>query len=135
MQYAVEWREMPYPWPELGPQIAGTLKTIATEPLNNEPFTQPAAISMAAICNFVCREYRIDPAKLRGHRRSKQFIEPRHIAMALCRHLTENTWGQIGAFFRRDHSSIVHAVQKVADDPALRTRTNILERRIIGAEA
>lgn len=50
-----------------------------------------------------------------GPRRTKMVTHSRHIAMYLVKRYTLLTFTEIGAYFKRDHSSVVHAVNKITE--------------------
>jgi chromosomal replication initiation ATPase DnaA len=67
--------------------------------------------------------YGVPVRALLGQRRERFIARPRQVAMYLARHLTEHSLGDLARFFRRDHSTVIHALQVVerlmADDPCL----------------
>ena len=49
--------------------------------------------------------------------RSKDIARPRQIAMYLCKNMTDTPLDSIGALLGgRDHSTIIHGVQKISDE-------------------
>jgi len=74
------------------------------------------------IQRVVAEYYRINLRELTGKKRNRGFARPRQMAMALSRELTQNSYPEIGlAFDGRDHSTVIHACEKVrelrADEP------------------
>lgn len=74
------------------------------------------------IQRVVAEYYRINLRELTGKKRNRGFARPRQMAMALSRQLTQNSYPEIGlAFDGRDHSTVIHACEKVrelrADEP------------------
>lgn len=62
----------------------------------------------------VAKVWDIQPAILTGPRRELFAIIPRHVALALCRHLTPLSRAEIGrSFGDRDHTSVMHADRKM----------------------
>ena len=52
-----------------------------------------------------------------GGKRSNDIAYPRQIAMYLCRQTNEETVTRIGLEFgNRDHSTVLHAIEKVSKD-------------------
>ena len=51
-------------------------------------------------------------ADLRGPSRASRVIAPRHLAMHLCREMTDCSTTRIGQFFNRDHSTILSAISR-----------------------
>ncbi len=62
----------------------------------------------------VARQFGLHVNDLRGNRRTQDVTYARHLAMYLCRDLTEASLPQIGAKFGgRHHTTVIHAVDKV----------------------
>lgn len=85
------------------------------------------------IQRVVAEYYRISLRELTGKKRNRGFARPRQLAMALSRELTQNSYPEIGlAFDGRDHSTVIHACEKVrelrADDPQFAEDYNNLLR-------
>jgi chromosomal replication initiator protein len=58
--------------------------------------------------------FRVQPGQLRSQRRTRQLSLPRQVGMYLTRQLTGLSLEQIGTYFGgRDHSTVLHACQKV----------------------
>jgi chromosomal replication initiator protein len=53
--------------------------------------------------------------EIKSHSRSRQLVNARQIAMYLCRELTDQSLPKIGQKFHRDHSTIMHACNKIRD--------------------
>jgi chromosomal replication initiator protein len=79
----------------------------------------PAAegvLSIELIQSEVCRYYQVTLAELTGDKRTRRIVGPRQVAMYLSRELTDASLPAIGrAFGGRDHTTVMYAVQKVAD--------------------
>ncbi|MDT9165925.1 helix-turn-helix domain-containing protein, partial [Escherichia coli] len=72
------------------------------------------------IQRVVAEYYRIPLRELTGKKRNRSFARPRQMAMSLSRQLTGNSYPEIGlAFDGRDHSTVIHACEKVAELRAL----------------
>ena len=84
----------------------------------------PKRITCDAIKQAVADYYGIAAAELTAKRRSREVVIPRQVAMFLAREMTDLSLTQLGAAFQRDHATILHACDKVAEDPAM---TSILE--------
>lgn len=61
----------------------------------------------------VCAAFEINFVSMMGETRCREFVYPRHIAMFLCRHLTGASLPTIAKAFRRDHSSVIHAITNI----------------------
>lgn len=66
------------------------------------------------IQQVVSAQFRLKPADLKSHRRTKVLVYPRHIAMYLAKRLTNLSFPEIGRQFGdKDHSTIIHAVAQI----------------------
>lgn len=61
----------------------------------------------------VCAVAGINQTTLMARRRHPEIVVPRHIAMALCKKFTTMSLPQIGRQFKRDHTAILWAVDKI----------------------
>lgn len=100
-------------------------------------YSSPAVgnISIKNIMEVVAKNYQISIADLKSKKRDKKFVHPRHIALYIAKELTEYTFSDLGnEFGGRDHSSIMHACDKVKEqiktDPIFNQKINILIREI-----
>ncbi len=78
---------------------------------------------MENIQRVVSEYFRIPLKELTGPKRTRIYARPRQLAMGLARELTGDSFPEIGmAFGGRDHSTVMHACEKVqslcAEDPA-----------------
>ncbi len=74
------------------------------------------AVTPELIIEVVAQQYGIQPEDITGKKRSQNIALPRQIAMYLCRQLTTLSTPSIGAAFGgRDHTTILHGCDKVAD--------------------
>jgi chromosomal replication initiator protein len=99
--------------------------------LDDTPSTASAEDIMATVANF----YNVKVSDLKGSRRLKQLVRPRHVAMYLIRKFTEHSFPEIGRIFgNRDHATVQHAVKKirgaVKTDVDIRSAVQTLERNI-----
>ena len=65
------------------------------------------------IIREVSRYYCIPVEKLRGSGRSKDMVLPRQVAMYLVREMTDYSLPEIGKVFSRDHTTVLHSINKV----------------------
>ena len=73
-----------------------------------------ARVSLEEIQRRVAEYFQVDVTELRGVRRHRSILYPRQIAMFLCRRLTEASLPEIGRVFGgRDHTTVLHAVEKI----------------------
>ena len=78
--------------------------------------SRPRRIQITEIQEAVCEYYGVDILDLTSHRRRTRDVNhPRQVAIYLCRALTLNSYSQIARRFGdRDHTTIIHAVQKIS---------------------
>ena len=103
------------------------IKIVAFSSLMKEPITVDLArkvlddmgnpvqsiITIEKIIDYICRTYKLKLEDILSHKRSKDIAEPRQIAMYLCRELTDISLPRIGNKFGRDHTTVIHACEKI----------------------
>ncbi len=73
-------------------------------------------VSVQNIMKIVASNFQITLEDMKSSKRQQKFVNPRHIALYICHELTEYTYTELGnEFGGRDHSSIMHAVEKVEE--------------------
>ena len=94
------------------------------------------AITCDIIVNTVARYFDVRNEEIVGKKRNKEYTFPRHISMYLCRELTDNSLPQIGTVFSKDHSTIMHAIEKIGYEVAKKAETKSvvdeIRKNIIG---
>ena len=71
-------------------------------------------INLNQILKTVCNYYSVKTSDIKGPRRNKELVIPRHITMYLIQELTKTPLVSIGEFLGgRDHTTIMHGVEKV----------------------
>jgi len=104
--------------------------TISNKELNMEtamdalkdilPTATKKRITIENIQREVADFFGLDMNELLSKKRNKQLVYPRQIAMYLCRRLTDASYPQIGEQFAgKDHTTVIHACEKVDRDLAL----------------
>ncbi len=73
-------------------------------------------ISADSILEEVAKYFDVRVSDIKGKRRTKQLVLPRQIAMYLVRKLTEYSLPEIGERFEKDHTTVLHACEKVEID-------------------
>ncbi len=87
---------------------------VAREVLKDMVQEVSSRITLEEIQRRVAGYFRIEVGELCGARRQRSVLYPRQVAMFLCRRLTEASLPEIGrAFGGRDHTTVMHAVEKV----------------------
>ena len=75
--------------------------------------TQRRLVGPADVIDAVCRYYKVEARALKGKARDKEVVVPRHIAMYLMRHKTRSSLMDIGRELGRDHSTVMHACDRI----------------------
>ena len=74
-------------------------------------------LSSQIIIEVVSRYYNVLPSEILSNRRSQDVTVPRQIAMYICRFVLNMTFPKIGeAFGGKDHTTVIHACNKVSTD-------------------
>ena len=134
-------------------ELEGALmRVVAFASLNNVPFSRPVAakalsnvfapqevkVEMADVLRAVASQYNIPPEAVRGSGRVREVVIPRQVAMYLIRELTGHSLPEIGSFFLRDHSTVMHGIAKVTEllgkDSEMTETVAFLKRRLQGLE-
>ncbi|MBF2735968.1 MAG: ATP-binding protein [Betaproteobacteria bacterium AqS2] len=76
--------------------------------------TLPARLSMRRIIEACADYFKVSVAALLSKKRQAQLVLARHVAMFLCRDLTQESLPAIGKEFGCHHTSVLHATGKVA---------------------
>lgn len=81
------------------------------------PIRDPRRVTVELIMKVVCEHSGVTVEDLVSSRRTRDISEPRQMAMYLCRELIGLSTTRIGAAFgNRDHTTVMHACDKVAKD-------------------
>ncbi len=123
-------------------ELEGALKKlIVMASLEHKPFTmelsekaisdvvshQNKVLSAEYIQDVVAKYFNITVEDLKGSRRSADVAFPRQIAMYLCRDIAQISTPKIGqAFGKRDHSTVMHACNKISKDMNEKTNVKLL---------
>ena len=74
-------------------------------------------ITVNDIMSKVSSKYKVSVESLQSKSRHASIVQPRFVAMYLCRQLTNITMKEIGKEFgNRDHSTVINACNKIEDD-------------------
>ena len=68
------------------------------------------------IVKEVAKYYQLEESEIKGRDRSKRIAIPRQIAIYLIREICEKSYPEIGAFFGRDHSTIMDSYRKMDEE-------------------
>ena len=75
----------------------------------------PRRPTIGDVQRTVAKHFKLTIAELICARRTKSVVIPRHIAMALCREMTLESYPNIGRRFRRDHTVPIYAFNKICE--------------------
>lgn len=111
-----------------GRPISIALAKDVLKPLIN---TEDRVITPQVIMDTVANYYQLKPADLKSKNNSKAIVQPRQVAMYLCKQLTECSLPEIGKNFGgKHHSTVIHSINKIEDsikhDPILQNEINTL---------
>jgi chromosomal replication initiation ATPase DnaA len=89
---------------------------IVIDPETIHPIELPRQLTrIHDIISASCRYYDISRDELLGKRRQMRLTTPRHVAMAVARHLTRRSFTDLGRKFGgRDHTTVMSAAHKMA---------------------
>lgn len=96
---------------------------------------EPQRVTVEHVQACVCEYFNISLSELVGKERHAKFTMPRHLAMYLCRLLTDLSYPEIAQNFSgRNHTSILHAYKKIEKqllkDANLQVVANYLTKKI-----
>ena len=109
----------------------------AQESLRDLLTVHAQAITVPNIQKTVADYYQLRMSDLLSPKRSRSVARPRQMAMALAKELTEHSLPELGdAFGGRDHTTVLHAVRKIAAERQKNTELNqqlhVLEQTLKG---
>jgi len=108
---------------------------LAREALRELFTPQQGDPSLPDIVALVTESFNVKISELQSKRRTNTITFPRQIAMYIARQITKHSLEEIGGFFGgRDHSTVIYAVEKIAqlmtEDPSCRQRVDTLIERL-----
>jgi chromosomal replication initiator protein len=132
-------------------ELEGALvRAILYASMNQEPLTRQTAakalsdvfapsdaqLTMPEILRVTAEQFRVAVNDLRSKGRRQELVLARQVAMYLIREMTDHSFPEIGQFFGgRDHTTVMYAVQKVAEllpnDPAIATRVREIQDALV----
>ena len=100
--------------------LKGTVPTIASVKSNIKDISEenePLPVLIDKIIVEVARNYDVKPEDIKSRKRQMNIKNARHVSMYIIRELTSISLDDIGMYFSNlDHSSVHHAVNKVAEE-------------------
>jgi chromosomal replication initiator protein len=127
--------------------LAGLNQVVARASLLRQPVTPELVLealsavdvpgrprSLDEIVELVSRAYSLSIDELSGPSRRRHVLRPRQIGMYLCRLYTDASFKEIGRTFRRDPTTVMHAIEtlekRIVERPQLRYELETLALRI-----
>jgi chromosomal replication initiator protein len=94
-----------------------------------------ANLSIDIVQRVVADFFSVSPIDIKGKKKTKNIVFPRHISMYLARDMTEYSTTEIGqSFGGRDHTTVMYSCQKIEDqirtDPNLYSTLQTLRKMI-----
>jgi chromosomal replication initiator protein len=90
---------------------------LATEAMNDPQMnSKRKLITLPRILATVARFYDVSEQDLRGKSRTKEIVIPRQVAMFVMREETDRPLTDIGAALARDHTTVLHGIEKVEQE-------------------
>ena len=94
-----------------------TMETAIRELQNIISPNKPKEVTPQLIIEIVAEHFNISTAQMISKNRSNNIAKPRQIAMYLCKTMTNTSLETIGALLGgRDHSTIIHGVNKITEE-------------------
>lgn len=100
--------------------IGDVLKDIISE-------IKGAPVTINSIIKAVSEFYSVSEEDIRGSSRKGNIVSARQVAMYITRELTEMSLPQIGVAFEKNHTTVLHSINKVEED----IRMNMRQKRIV----
>lgn len=96
---------------------------------------EPKRIKIEDIQKRVAFHFKVSRADILSSRRTATMVHPRQIAMYLTKLLTPHSLPEIGRHFGRDHTTVLHAIQKIQDliaaDGTFSEEIDLLKRMLL----
>jgi chromosomal replication initiator protein len=110
----------------------GITMDLASEVLKDILQPEVRTITVDDIKRVVARHYKISPEALVSRKRTSAIAFPRQVAMYLARMLTASSLSDIGmAFGKRDHTTVMHACDKVGEKIRTDPKFQALTERLV----
>ena len=120
-------------------QFHGRVITVdlAREALKDLLTASTGQVTVELIQKTVADYYKIKVSDMYSKRRPNNIAAPRQVAMYLAKEMTQKSLPEIGELFGgRDHTTVLHAVRKIADvrskDAVLNHALHVLEQTLKG---
>ncbi len=75
---------------------------------------KPKEVTPSLIINVVAEHFGVKPDDISSKKRNSEFVQPRQVAMYLCRELTDISLKNIATLLgKKDHSTIIHGIERI----------------------
>lgn len=89
---------------------------MAKDILKLAPEKETKKLTIDLITKSAANYFRVEVVDMKSKSRSQALVKARHIAWYLCKKILGATYKEIAAYYgNRDHSSVIHGVQKITD--------------------
>lgn len=93
------------------------------------------AVSINRVIEMVCEHFSVSIERLRSKNRSRNICYPRHVAMYLIYQHCMKSCQNVGNWFNRDHTTVLHAIKSIKNlietDPTIRREIDMFLLKII----
>ena len=108
---------------------------LAEQVISRVVIMQPRQTTIADVIGAVAEHYNLPEKALMAQNRSKEVTHARHVAVYLCKLLTESSLSEIGfKMGRRTHATVLHSIAAVRDqlefDPVLRQQVAQIQSQL-----
>ena len=108
---------------------------LAEQVISRVVIMQPKQTTIADVIGAVAEHYNLPEKALMAQNRSKEVTHARHVAVYLCKLLTESSLSEIGfKMGRRTHATVLHSIAAVRDqlefDPILRQQVAQIQSQL-----
>ena len=100
-------------------------RSVASKALSNVFASQQIQVEMPEVVQTTADFFGVTTEQIRGSGRARDIVLPRQVAMYLTRELTGHSLPEIGQYFGRDHSTVMHAINKVTNTPVSYTHLTL----------
>ena len=73
----------------------------------------PTKITIEIVTEVVCKHFGCDTSTVHRNSRKPEVIDVRNTAIYLCRSTLHKTYAEIGAYFVKDHATIINSCKRV----------------------
>ncbi len=97
--------------------------------------TQKSKVTADIIVNVVSNYFSITPQEMKSKKRSNNIVVPRSVAMYFMRNILDMTFEQIGHFFNKHHTTVMHnyseLLEKIKEDPKIQSDINTIKQSLM----